>query len=175
VVVVVQAFPEGGERQEPEVGRVVREALVAEGVAGAVDRGVQQQVNDCQRRERHQTGSQPHQQHQDQSRQAEPECPAPQECLVEAVEREIRGVFLQSIVVVGLAAIVVDVSEHDLPVPLDVGAVGSPSTSLKLWCLRCTATHSLGEMLVSIQIPKRMNIVKAGWSWIDLWDRTRCK
>ncbi len=36
VVVVVQALAEGDERQEPEVGSVVREALVAEGVAGAV-------------------------------------------------------------------------------------------------------------------------------------------
>ena len=36
VVVVVQTLPEGDERKEPEVGSVVREALVAEGVARAV-------------------------------------------------------------------------------------------------------------------------------------------
>ena len=55
------------------------------------------------------------------------------------------------------------------------GLCGSPSTSLKLWCLRWTATHSRGEMLVSIQVPKRMNIVSAGWSRMDLCERTRCR
>src|SRR4028119_2190572 len=47
------------------------------------------------------------------------------------------------------------------------GLWGSPSTSLKLWCLRWTATHSRGEMLVSIQVPKRIIIVSAGGSRVD--------
>src|SRR4028118_1669730 len=53
------------------------------------------------------------------------------------------------------------------------GLWGSPSTSLKLWCLRWTATHSLGEMLVSIQVPKRIIIVSAGRSRMDPCESTR--
>src|SRR5215213_8071622 len=59
MVVVVQAFSEGYERQQLEVGRVVLEALVAEGMAGAVDGGVQEQVDDRQRGERRETEADP--------------------------------------------------------------------------------------------------------------------
>jgi hypothetical protein len=81
---------------------------------------------------------------------------------VETVVGKVGGILLQGAVVVCLPPVVVHVGEHDLPIPLDVRAVRIPATSVKLWCLRWTAIHSRGEMLVSIHVPMRMKKVIAG-------------
>src|SRR5687767_535404 len=71
VVVVVQALSESDQSQESEIRRVVREALVAEGVARAVDRGVEHQVHDRECSERHETGPEAYEEDKDHARQGE--------------------------------------------------------------------------------------------------------
>jgi hypothetical protein len=51
-------------------------------VARAVDRGVQQQVHNRKRGQRHETGTEAHQQHEDHAGQAETKGTVPQEHLV---------------------------------------------------------------------------------------------
>src|SRR5215213_11879749 len=109
MVVVVQAFSEGYERQQLEVGRVVLEALVAEGMAGAVDGGVQEQVDDRQRGERRETGADAHAEDQDHTGQREAQSSSSQQDPIQAVEGKVGGVLLYSLVVVRLEAVVVDV------------------------------------------------------------------
>src|SRR5918994_2981716 len=67
VVVVVQALSESDQSQESEIRRVVCEALVAEGVA----RAVEHQVHDREYSERHETGPEAHEEDKDHARQGE--------------------------------------------------------------------------------------------------------
>src|SRR5829696_4720743 len=123
MVVVVQSFSEGYERQQLEVGRVVFEALVSEGMARAVDSGVEEQVDGRERCEGREAWTDAHEEGQDHTGQRETQYSASQEDPIQAVEGEVGGVLLQRIVVVRLAAVVVDVADHDPPVSLDVRAV----------------------------------------------------
>ena len=52
---------------------------------------------------------------------------------------------------------------------------GRPATSVKAWCLRCTATHWRGRMPVVVQIRNRNTKASHGVMRSARWARARCR
>src|SRR3954454_14081491 len=59
--------------------------------------------------------------------------------------------------------------------PLSTGECGSPSTSVKAWCLRCTATHWRGRVPVVIHTRHRNTWSTTGFKVNARCDRQRCR
>src|SRR4029450_294643 len=136
-MVIVQTLAAREPGQEAPVGRGVVEVPGAAAVTQCVDEGRDDEhVQNGMQESRNEAGPEADQRTEQAQPESEAEDAVGEEHPIEPIRPEVRGKHLDGLLVAPLAHVVGAVEQWDTPEAQEPGLCGSPSRSVKVWCLR---------------------------------------